>query len=220
MKGAVDSEYSIIKSKCVFLGEHGAGKTSIILRFMHDTFDPAYHATIGIDFVSKTLCFNEKSVRRCVIFYLTFISQIRLQLWDTAGQERFSSLIPSYIKDSSVAIVVYDVTSRESFVRADKWIAEIRTERPSKTLVFLVGNKVDLEDKRVVTTEEAAKKAEKENLFFVETSAKTDFQIKKLFDEVVVEVVKSINNSKENEPDPNGNVELDKENGYWKCWCF
>ncbi|KAH9592920.1 Ras- protein RABH1b, variant 5 [Schistosoma haematobium] len=219
MKGAVDSEYSIIKSKCVFLGEHGAGKTSIILRFMHDTFDPAYHATIGIDFVSKTLCFNEKSVRRCVIFYLTFISQIRLQLWDTAGQERFSSLIPSYIKDSSVAIVVYDVTSRESFVRADKWIAEIRTERPSKTLVFLVGNKVDLEDKRVVTTEEAAKKAEKENLFFVETSAKTDFQIKKLFDEVVVEVVKSINNSKENEH-PNGNVELDKENGYWKCWCF
>ncbi|KAH9592916.1 Ras- protein RABH1b [Schistosoma haematobium] len=162
---------------------------------MHDTFDPAYHATIGIDFVSKTLCFNEKSVRR------------------------FSSLIPSYIKDSSVAIVVYDVTSRESFVRADKWIAEIRTERPSKTLVFLVGNKVDLEDKRVVTTEEAAKKAEKENLFFVETSAKTDFQIKKLFDEVVVEVVKSINNSKENEH-PNGNVELDKENGYWKCWCF
>uniref|UniRef100_A0A095A861 Ras-related protein RABH1b n=1 Tax=Schistosoma haematobium TaxID=6185 RepID=A0A095A861_SCHHA len=137
-------------------------------------------ATIGIDFVSKTLCFNEKSVRRCVIFYLTFISQIRLQLWDTAGQERFSSLIPSYIKDSSVAIVVYDVTSRESFVRADKWIAEIRTERPSKTLVFLVGNKVDLEDKRVVTTEEAAKKAEKENLFFVETSAKTDFQIKKV----------------------------------------
>ncbi|KAH9592919.1 Ras- protein RABH1b, variant 4 [Schistosoma haematobium] len=109
--------------------------------------------------------------------------------------------------------------SRESFVRADKWIAEIRTERPSKTLVFLVGNKVDLEDKRVVTTEEAAKKAEKENLFFVETSAKTDFQIKKLFDEVVVEVVKSINNSKENEH-PNGNVELDKENGYWKCWCF
>ncbi|CAH8650599.1 unnamed protein product [Schistosoma mattheei] len=205
MKEAVDSEYSIIKSKCVFLGEHGAGKTSIILRFMHDTFDPAYHATIGIDFVSKTLCFNEKS--------------IRLQLWDTAGQERFSSLIPSYIKDSSVAIVVYDVTSRESFVRADKWIAEIRTERPSKTLVFLVGNKVDLEDKRVVTTEEAAKKAEKENLFFVETSAKTDFQIKKLFDEVVVEVVKSINNSKENEH-PNGNVELDKENGYWKCWCF
>ncbi|CAH8646624.1 unnamed protein product [Heterobilharzia americana] len=144
---------------------------------MHDTYDPSYHATIGIDFVSKTLCFNEKSVR--------------LQLWDTAGQERFRSLIPSYIKDSSVAIVVYDVTSRESFIKASEWIKEIRAERPSKTLIFLVGNKVDLTDDRVISTEEAVEKAEKERLFFIETSAKTDFQIKKLFDLVVEEIVKS-----------------------------
>ncbi|CAH8665958.1 unnamed protein product [Heterobilharzia americana] len=166
MEGQCNSEYSIIKSKCVFVGEHGVGKTCIILRFMHDTYDPSYHATIGIDFVSKTLCFNEKSVR--------------LQLWDTAGQERFRSLIPSYIKDSSVAIVVYDVTSRESFIKASEWIKEIRAERPSKTLIFLVGNKVDLTDDRVISTEEAVEKAEKERLFFIETSAKTDFQIKKV----------------------------------------
>ncbi|TNN05053.1 GTP-binding protein [Schistosoma japonicum] len=101
---------------------------------MYETFDQAYKATIGIDFVSKTLCFNEKSVR--------------LQLWDTAGQERFRSLIPSYIKDSFVAIVVYDVTNRDSFIKASDWIKEIRAERSSKTLVFLVGNKVDLEDER------------------------------------------------------------------------
>ncbi|CAH8599676.1 unnamed protein product [Schistosoma turkestanicum] len=206
MQGAVNSEYSVIKSKCVFLGEHGVGKTCIILRFMHDTYDPAYHATIGIDFVSKTLCFNEKSVR--------------LQLWDTAGQERFRSLIPSYIKDSSVAIVVYDVTNRESFTKADEWIKEIRSERSSNTLIFLVGNKVDLEDERVITTEEAAEKAEKENLFFIETSAKTDFQIKKLFDEVVEEIVKSINNVNENDYKNGNNIELEKENSYWKCWCF
>ncbi|CAH8599690.1 unnamed protein product [Schistosoma turkestanicum] len=163
-------------------------------------------ATIGIDFVSKTLCFNEKSVR--------------LQLWDTAGQERFRSLIPSYIKDSSVAIVVYDVTNRESFTKADEWIKEIRSERSSNTLIFLVGNKVDLEDERVITTEEAAEKAEKENLFFIETSAKTDFQIKKLFDEVVEEIVKSINNVNENDYKNGNNIELEKENSYWKCWCF
>ncbi|KAK4475486.1 hypothetical protein MN116_002535 [Schistosoma mekongi] len=209
MHESTNSEYSITKAKCVFLGEHGVGKTCIILRFMHETFDPAYHATIGIDFVSKTLCFNEKSVR--------------LQLWDTAGQERFRSLIPSYIKDSSVAIVVYDVTNRDSFIKASDWIREIRTERSSKTLVFLVGNKVDLEDERVVSAEEAAEKAEKENLFFVETSAKTDFQIQKLFDEVVEEIVKNMHNLNEQEQlhnNHNKNIELDNNHGYWKCWCF
>ena len=80
-----------VKYKVVFLGDQSVGKTSIILRFMHDTFDPQYQATIGIDFLSKTMVVDDKMVR--------------LQLWDTAGQERFKSLIPSYIQDSSFAIV-------------------------------------------------------------------------------------------------------------------
>ncbi|KAH8869483.1 Ras-related protein Rab6 [Schistosoma japonicum] len=212
MDSSANSEYSVTKAKCVFLGDYGGiGKTCIILRFMYETFDQAYKATIGIDFVSKTLCFNEKSVR--------------LQLWDTAGQERFRSLIPSYIKDSFVAIVVYDVTNRDSFIKASDWIKEIRAERSSKTLVFLVGNKVDLEDERVVSAEEAAEKAEKENLFFIETSAKTDFQIQKLFDEVVKEIVKNMHNLDEQEQtalknNPNKNIELNNEHGYWNCWCF
>ena len=76
------------------------GKTSIISRFMYDKFDNSYQATIGIDFLSKTMYLEDRTVR--------------LQLWDTAGQERFRSLIPSYIRDSSVAVVVYDVSSRSS----------------------------------------------------------------------------------------------------------
>ncbi|WFD49546.1 Ras- protein Rab-6B [Malassezia furfur] len=89
------------KFKLVFLGEQSVGKTSLITRFMYDTFDANYQATIGIDFLSKTMYLDDRTVR--------------LQLWDTAGQERFRSLIPSYIRDSSVAIVVYDVTNRDSF---------------------------------------------------------------------------------------------------------
>jgi Ras-related protein Rab-6A len=85
------------KFKLVFLGEQSVGKTSLITRFMYDNFDAQYAATIGIDFLSKTMYLDDRTVR--------------LQLWDTAGQERFRSLIPSYIRDSSVAIVVYDVTS-------------------------------------------------------------------------------------------------------------
>ena len=99
-----------MKYKIVFLGDQSVGKTSLILRFTLDTFDGNYQvkfslqsnneiqATIGIDFLSKTMYVDEKMVR--------------LQLWDTAGQERFRSLIPSYIKDSSVAVVVYDITSK------------------------------------------------------------------------------------------------------------
>ncbi|VDN81197.1 unnamed protein product [Brugia pahangi] len=85
------------KFKLVFLGEQSVGKTSLITRFMYDSFDNTYQATIGIDFLSKTMYLEDRTVR--------------LQLWDTAGQERFRSLIPSYIRDSTVAVVVYDITS-------------------------------------------------------------------------------------------------------------
>ncbi|CAG4977377.1 unnamed protein product [Parnassius apollo] len=87
------------KFKLVFLGEQSVGKTSLITRFMYDSFDNTYQATIGIDFLSKTMYLEDRTVR--------------LQLWDTAGQERFRSLIPSYIRDSTVAVVVYDITRRK-----------------------------------------------------------------------------------------------------------
>ena len=89
------------KYKCVFLGDQGSGKTSIIKSFMYGSFDHNYQATIGIDFLSKTMYLDDRTVR--------------LQIWDSAGQERFRSLIPSYIRDSSVAVVVYDITSRGAF---------------------------------------------------------------------------------------------------------
>eukprot|EP00929_Paragymnodinium_shiwhaense_P038578 TRINITY_DN20369_c0_g1_i5.p1 TRINITY_DN20369_c0_g1~~TRINITY_DN20369_c0_g1_i5.p1 ORF type:complete len:158 (-),score=12.18 TRINITY_DN20369_c0_g1_i5:186-659(-) len=103
------------KYKLVFLGEQAVGKTSVITRFMYDTFDNNYQATVGIDFLSKTMYLEDRTVR--------------LQLWDTAGQERFRSLIPSYIRDSSGAIVVYDITNRSSFLNTAKWIEDVRSER-------------------------------------------------------------------------------------------
>lgn len=140
------------------------GKTSIITRFMYDKFDTAYQATIGIDFISKTMYLEDRTVR--------------LQLWDTAGQERFRSLIPSYIRDSSVAVVVYDVTNRQSFLNTNRWIEEVRTERGSDVIIVLVGNKTDLVDKRQVSIEEGDSKAREFNVIFIETSAKAGFNIK------------------------------------------
>ena len=109
---------------------------------------------------------------------------IVLNLWDTAGQERFKSLIPSYIKDSAVAIVCYDVTSRESFVSVEKWIEDAKALREDDVLLILAGNKSDLSDRRQVSVEEGQEYANKMNLLFFETSAKTGSNIKVLFNEL------------------------------------
>jgi len=161
---------SLSKYKLVFLGDQSVGKTSIITRFMYDTFDITYQATIGIDFLSKTMYLEDRTVR--------------LQLWDTAGQERFRSLIPSYIRDSSVAIVVYDITNRNSFVNTIKWIDDVRNERGNNVVIMLVGNKTDLADKRQVSMEEGEAKAKEYDIMFTETSAKAGFNIKALFRKV------------------------------------
>ncbi|XP_076938063.1 ras-related protein RABH1e-like [Bidens hawaiensis] len=156
----------LAKYKLVFLGDQSVGKTSIITRFMYDKFDTTYQATIGIDFLSKTMYLKDRTVR--------------LQLWDTAGQERFRSLIPSYIRDSSVAVIVYDVANRQSFLNTAKWI-EVRTERGTDVIIVLVGNKTDLGDKRQVSLEEGDGKAREFGVMFIETSAKAGFNIKPLF---------------------------------------
>ncbi|KAH0623953.1 hypothetical protein JD844_007180 [Phrynosoma platyrhinos] len=134
---------------------------------MYDSFDNTYQATIGIDFLSKTMYLEDRTVR--------------LQLWDTAGQERFRSLIPSYIRDSTVAVVVYDITNLNSFQQTSKWIDDVRTERGSDVIIMLVGNKTDLADKRQITIEEGEQRAKELNVMFIETSAKTGYNVKQLF---------------------------------------
>ncbi|KAL2868072.1 Rab family GTPase YPT6 [Aspergillus lucknowensis] len=155
------------KFKLVFLGEQSVGKTSLITRFMYDSFDNTYQATIGIDFLSKTMYLEDRTVR--------------LQLWDTAGQERFRSLIPSYIRDSSVAVVVYDISNAKSFQNTRKWIDDVRGERGNDVIIVLVGNKTDLSDKREVTTAQGEEEAKKNGLMFIETSAKVGHNVKQLF---------------------------------------
>ena len=126
-----------------------------------------HQATIGIDFLSKTMYLEDRTVR--------------LQLWDTAGQERFRSLIPSYIRDSSVAVVVYDISDRASFLNTSMWIESVRAERGDDVVIMMVGNKTDLSSSRQVTAEEAQKHAEKEKVLCIETSAKEGHNIKSLF---------------------------------------
>ena len=188
------------KYKIVFLGNQSVGKTSIIHRFIYDSFDESYQATIGIDFMSQKMYVEDKI--------------IVLNLWDTAGQERFKSLIPSYIKDSAVAIVCYDVTSRESFVSVEKWIEDAKALREDDVLLILAGNKSDLSDRRQVSIEEGQEYANKMNLLFFETSAKTGANIKVLFNELAKKLTgietNPISNA-ENETSNNAGFKLGEE---------
>ena len=157
----------VAKYKIVLLGNLAVGKTSIINQFMYGTFDHLHQPTIGIDFLSQTMYLDDRT--------------IRLQLWDTAGQERFRALIPSYIRDSSVAVIVYDVTNRQSFMDVDKWVEDVRNERGTDVIIMVTGNKIDLADKRVVTLEEGDAKASDLNVMHIEVSAKAGVNVKTLF---------------------------------------
>lgn len=170
------------KYKLVLLGNQSVGKSSILSRFVHDTFEADYQATIGVDFISKTL-FTDTGV------------PVRLQLWDTAGQERFRSLLPSYIRDVALAVVVFDITVRASFDSVPGWIADVRNRagrrrgaagidgdpRDDDATIMLVGNKCDLSDRRKVSTDEMEALALKYKVLCIETSAKEGINVKILF---------------------------------------
>ena len=157
---------------------------------MYDTFESTYKVTIGIDFVSKTMYLEDRIVRLQLWSGHTHGSSAPLHDWrlssadvcgvtsccglcrDTAGQERFRSLIPSYIRDSSVAVVVYDITNRASFLNTAQWIDDVRSERGQDVVIMLVGNKTDLGEKRQVSLEEGEKSAKDSGVMFIETSGR------------------------------------------------
>eukprot|EP00486_Rosalina_sp_Unknown_P002420 CAMPEP_0201564180 /NCGR_PEP_ID=MMETSP0190_2-20130828/2220_1 /ASSEMBLY_ACC=CAM_ASM_000263 /TAXON_ID=37353 /ORGANISM="Rosalina sp." /LENGTH=158 /DNA_ID=CAMNT_0047980005 /DNA_START=190 /DNA_END=669 /DNA_ORIENTATION=+ len=148
---------------------------------------------------------------------------LRLQLWDTAGQERFRSLIPSYIRDSSVAIVVYDITNKTSFLNTHKWIEDVREERGDDVVIMLVGNKIDLNDHRQVTKNEGEEKSNQLGVMFMETSAKSGDNIKSLFRKVATNLP-GMDEQQKNQNDNAQKVELkdddDNKQPTGACWCF
>ncbi|CAJ1329294.1 unnamed protein product [Effrenium voratum] len=158
---------SVPKFKVVLVGDQSVGKTALVVRYLKNTFDEKVETTIGMDFQTKTM-------------QLLNGSQIRLQLWDTAGQERFRSLVSGYIRDAAAAIVCYDVTNRQSFDSTAQWIEEVRQSRGEEVLVYLVGNKVDIDGRKVSRVEGEAKALEVKG-HFAETSARTGENVHELF---------------------------------------
>jgi small GTP-binding protein len=165
--------------KIVLLGDSSVGKTSLVERFVHNTFTQFSEATIGAAFKTKVF------------------DSIKLDIWDTAGQERYRSLAPMYYRGAKAALVVYDITNKNSFKNAKLWINELRINSKPNCLIILVGNKSDLQN-REVKSEDAIKFCNKNDIFFKETSAKDAYNIEQIFyiitNNYVKEPISDINN--------------------------
>ena len=176
----MDISYQINRQKIIFTGDIAVGKTSIISVLMGQKFSAEYEASIGVDFFSKTMKYKGKI--------------IKLQIWDSAGQEKFRSLIPNYIRGSSLVFIVYDISNRKSFENLSNWIDFVNNIENSN--IVIVGNKSDLKDTREVTLEEGQKFCEEKNIEFFEVSAKEGTNLNKmLFNSVAsLPLFLSINN--------------------------
>ncbi|SMN20186.1 similar to Saccharomyces cerevisiae YOR089C VPS21 Rab family GTPase required for endocytic transport and for sorting of vacuolar hydrolases [Maudiozyma saulgeensis] len=161
----------ITSIKLVLLGEAAVGKSSIVLRFVSNDFSENKEPTIGAAFLTQRVNINDHTVK--------------FEIWDTAGQERFASLAPMYYRNAQAALVVYDVTKPQSFIKARHWVKELHEQANKNIIIALVGNKVDIleenEEERKVEREEAEKLADEEGLLFFETSAKTGTNISEVF---------------------------------------
>ena len=157
----------IPKYKLIFLGDQSVGKSCILNRFMNDTFTEEYQATIGLDFQSKNVQIDNQD--------------IHLLLYDTAGQEKFRSLIPMYTRDANIILLVYDISSKDSFVHLTDWLNDLTTINKDEVIFAVVGNKIDLEEQRVVKLEEGENFAKEHDFIFAEVSAKTGDGFSELF---------------------------------------
>jgi len=159
-----------LNAKLVLLGDMGAGKSSLVLRFVKGQFLEFQESTIGAAFFSQTLAVNDVTVK--------------FEIWDTAGQERYHSLAPMYYRGAAAAIIVFDITSPDSFERAKKWVQELQKQGNPNLVMVLAGNKADLEEKRSVPAEEPRTYAEENGLLYMETSAKTAQNVNEIFHEI------------------------------------
>jgi len=165
--------------KVLLIGDSGVGKSSILVRFAEDDFEEDRPCTIGVDFKTKVIDLDGK--------------KINLTIWDTAGQEKFRSLTSSYYRGTQGIILVYDVTRRSSFASLELWLGEIELYATNRDVVkFLVGNKVD-KNNREVSREEAQKFAKSKSMLFMECSAKTNLGVQQAFQDFVSQILDNPN---------------------------
>eukprot|EP00667_Euglena_gracilis_P021962 EG_transcript_24244 len=168
------SEYDYVV-KVVVVGDSGVGKTSLLLRYADDTYDDRYLATIGVDFRITTMEIGNKVAK--------------LQLWDTAGQERFRGITQNYYRAAQAVVICFDLTDLESFQNCKKWMSDVETYCPADVTKMMIGTKVDLTSKRVVSFQDAQAFADQYGCPYFETSAKASTQVADAFQSLVQKIV-------------------------------
>mmetsp|Transcript_667 Transcript_667/g.1364 ORF Transcript_667/g.1364 Transcript_667/m.1364 type:complete len:217 (+) Transcript_667:82-732(+) len=171
---SLKSEYDYF-FKLVLIGDSGAGKSCLLLRFADDTFTDSYITTIGVDFRFKTIPVEKKTVK--------------LQIWDTAGQERFRTITSAYYRGADCIVMIYSICDRESFKHVDDWLNEVNRYVNESTCKILIGNKCDLHSERQVSTEEGQAKADSLGIAFLETSAKEATNVEAAFRQMSTELI-------------------------------
>ncbi|CAI2349603.1 unnamed protein product [Caenorhabditis sp. 36 PRJEB53466] len=172
-----ESSSPLTTLKILIIGESGVGKSSLMLRFVDDVFDPEQAATIGVDFRVTSMTIDG--------------NRVKLAIWDTAGQERFRTLTPSYYRGAQGVICVYDVTSRSSFEKLNHWMQEVDTYSTNDNIIkMMVANKIDMPN-RVVSREEGLKFAKRHRTLFIEASAKTKEGVQCTFEELIEKIIQT-----------------------------
>ena len=143
----------------IIVGDIAVGKSCILLQFTNNQFRVAHELTIGVEFGVKTIDLKNQT--------------IKIQIWDTAGEETFQAITRTYYRGAVGALLVYDITRRDTFAHCAKWLEDVKNNGTKDICVILIGNKSDLESQRQVTYEEGQEFAKEHDLLFLETSAKT-----------------------------------------------
>ncbi|XP_076882765.1 ras-related protein RABA5a-like [Bidens hawaiensis] len=209
--------------KIVLLGDSGVGKSNLLARFARNEFYSNSKSTIGVEFQTQKMEVNGR--------------EIKAQIWDTAGQERFRAVTSAYYRGAVGALVVYDVSRRQTFDSVGRWLNELHTHCDMNVVTILVGNKSDLKDAREVSTTEGKSLAEARSLFFMETSALDSSNVNAAFLTIVTEIYnilsKKVMQSQELkkdlsigskktvvlDPKQDANSEEKKEEAPKKSWC-
>ena len=161
--------------KIIVIGDSGVGKSCLTTKAVKNNFEEYYQATVGFEFLTFNLKLND--------------NVIKLQIWDTCGQEIYRSLISNFYRNSALAIMLYSIDNKDSFLHTENWLSELKNQANPDVRIFLIGNKADLNDSRVISKEEGENFKVKNNLdFFEETSAKTGYNARN----VLVEAAKCL----------------------------
>jgi len=156
--------------KLLLLGDSSVGKTSILLKYISNKFDESSISTVGVDYMDKIIDYNK--------------FKIKLQIWDTSGEEKFRTITKNFYRNADGLLVVFDLTKKESYDHIRIWINEAK-ENNDKLKTILIGNKLDLKDERIVAIDVAKQFAEKNNLKYIETSAKDGTNINESFQAII-----------------------------------